>query len=231
MLCLLSDQNGNIYVSAGNVRRIDKNTGIITRIAGNDVYGYNGENVLADTTSITVPYAMGFDSHGNLYLAEGDNNRIRKIDSLGYIHTVVGTGMGGFNGDGFTDTTEIFLPEGVAFDSCDNLYFNDLQNFRIRKVTFNPNCSIIDTATIVSNLVPPSITILPNPAHNQMTVSGLSNTKSISIINALGQMLITKQVSTTQTTIDISGLKEGVYILSVKDLQTGVATRQKFIKE
>ena len=237
IVCLLSDKDGNIFVSAGNVRRIDALTSIITKIAGNNVFGYNGENVLADTTSIGVPYAMGFDYYHNLFLAEADNNRIRKIDSMGYIHTVVGTGIGGFNGDnGRSDTTKVYLPEGIAFDSCNNLFFIDLMNYRIRKVAFNPTCAPLvdttDTTNSIHNLAAQnSISIYPNPAKEQLTITGGSNAKDIAILNAVGQLVITQKSNSYKASVDISSLKYGLYFIVVKDPATGQKTTKRFLKE
>jgi hypothetical protein len=145
IMYLSSDKVGNIYISCGNVRKLNVSTGIITKIAGNDaVEGYTGENILADTSEIAYPFAMGFNENGELFLAERDNNRIRKIDTNGFLHTVAGTGIAGYTGDGSTAlSAEIDWPEGIAFDACGNLYFNDLENYRIREVVYNTGLATI----------------------------------------------------------------------------------------
>jgi uncharacterized protein (TIGR03437 family) len=75
------------------------------------------------------------DSNGNIYVADGNNNRIRKITPQGIISTVVGSGKGGFLGDGGQATkAEIFHPNDVALDRQGNLYISDGQTGRIRVV-------------------------------------------------------------------------------------------------
>ena len=78
------------------------------------------------------------DSAGNLYIADMNRQRIRKVDCNGIITTVAGNGTAGYNGDGFLATSaELNDPSGVALDSAGNLYVADAYNNRIRKVDTN----------------------------------------------------------------------------------------------
>jgi uncharacterized protein (TIGR03437 family) len=98
--------------------------------------------VAATASVVETPHGVAFDSAGNLYIAE--DNRIRKVDTSGTIHTIAGlvTSTPGFTGDGGPATAaEIFGPLGMVFDPAGNLYFADNQNQRIRK---------IDTGGIIS---------------------------------------------------------------------------------
>jgi uncharacterized protein (TIGR03437 family) len=82
------------------------------------------------------PYAVLFDSSGNLYISDSNNQRVREVVS-GTIKTVAGNGTAGFNGDGSSATasgTELNSPTGLAFDSSGNLYIADSDNFEVRKV-------------------------------------------------------------------------------------------------
>ena len=86
------------------------------------------------------------DSSGNLYIADTQNNRVRKVNSLGIISTVAGDGTFGYSGDGsWAVNAQITSPVGVAVDSLGNLYIGD-SNGVIRKVF--PNATI---ATIAGN--------------------------------------------------------------------------------
>ena len=127
--------NNNYYIADyGNarIRKIDSN-GIITTIAGKDVY--NGDNISASTAKINLPRNMAMDKNDNLYIAEQNSNRIRKIDSNGIITTVAGTGEAGYSGDGGAATSaKINAPRGVAVDNAGNIYISDRSNNRIRKV-------------------------------------------------------------------------------------------------
>ena len=76
------------------------------------------------------------DTAGNLFIADFDNFRIRKVTPGGVISTVAGNGTQGFSGDGGPATSaQLYSPTGVAVDTAGNLFIADLGNSRIRKVT------------------------------------------------------------------------------------------------
>src|SRR6478672_10976851 len=97
---LALDNAGNLYVNDNNyrLRKIDS-SGMISTIAGNGGYGYDGDNGLAVNATITQPHGIVFDGAGNLYFGDFSNYRIRKIDTAGIITTVAGTGTQGHFGD------------------------------------------------------------------------------------------------------------------------------------
>jgi sugar lactone lactonase YvrE len=132
------DLNGNTYITAGNQQRVFKidPSGILTVVAGAGSYGYNGDGITATTAELDYPTGVAVDSSGNIYIADQENHRIRKVDGTsGLISTVAGTGTAGYNGDGITAiTAELYYPEGVAVDSSGNIYIADEGNQRIRKV-------------------------------------------------------------------------------------------------
>jgi len=76
------------------------------------------------------------DGTGNLYIADSDNNRIRKVSPTGIITTVAGNGNAGYSGDGGPAAGGQFnTPTGLAIDSAGSLYIADYGNSRIRKVS------------------------------------------------------------------------------------------------
>jgi len=79
---------------------------------------------------------VALDTTRNLYIADTDNNRIRKVDhATGTITTVAGNGTQGFSGDGGPATSaQLHYPSGVALDTAGNLYIADVGNTRVRKV-------------------------------------------------------------------------------------------------
>jgi uncharacterized protein (TIGR03437 family) len=75
------------------------------------------------------------DRFGNLYLSDTSNHRVRKVDAAGLIHTIAGTGVAGWNGDGGPATAaQLNLPYGVAVDGAGNIYVADLGNNRVRRI-------------------------------------------------------------------------------------------------
>ncbi len=135
---LVMDGTGNLYFadpSAHRIRKIDSD-GIISNAAGNGSQGYIEDGVAAGTTRLNVPEDVAVDGTGNLYIADKENHRIRKVDAAtGVISTVAGTGTGGYSGDGdAASLAQLCYPSGVAVDGAGNLYIADTSNHRIRKV-------------------------------------------------------------------------------------------------
>ena len=136
------DKNGNVYIARRDnnvVSRIDLK-GNMTAYAGNGSAGYSGDGGKATEARLNVPAGLALDKRGNLYIADRNNHRIRKVDSRGNISTVAGTGTAGFNGDGGPATSaQLNHPSGIAFDKKGNLYFSDRSNDRIRMIDSNGN--------------------------------------------------------------------------------------------
>jgi sugar lactone lactonase YvrE len=146
------DYAGNQYIDDyGNdvFRKVAAATGIVTTFAGNGTEGYIGDNGPATSAEFNIDFAAGTDGIGNVYIADTNNNVIRKVNAVtgtavsGTIFTLVGvcctfqgTGLQGYNGDGILSyNAELFLPEGVASDGAGNIYIADYGNNRIREVS------------------------------------------------------------------------------------------------
>ena len=131
------DISGNLYIADYNnnrIRKMDTN-GIITTVAGKSGSGYSGDGGTATNSTLYYPEGVSCDTFGSLYIADMDNNRIRKVDTNGIITTVVGKGTAGYSGDGGTPTNaSLYHPFGVTCDTSGNLYIADTVNARIRKV-------------------------------------------------------------------------------------------------
>ncbi len=128
----------NMYICDGSNNRIRKvNTaGIITTIAGNGMQGFSGDSAQATSAELNNPFGVALDAFGNLYISDGSNNRIRKVNTIGIITTIAGNGTGGFSGDNGQDiAAEVSYPGGLTIDNANNLYFADVFNMRIRKIT------------------------------------------------------------------------------------------------
>jgi uncharacterized protein (TIGR03437 family) len=130
------DAAGNLYISdTGNSRIRRVSGGIITTIAGNGTMGYSGDGGPAASASLNQPLSVTLDAAGNYYIADTDNNRVRKVSAAGVITTVAGNGIAGFSGDGGSATgAELDFPGAVALDAAGALYIADAFNGRVRKV-------------------------------------------------------------------------------------------------
>ncbi len=138
------DSAGNIYIADiynHRIRKVDTN-GIITTIAGNGQGGFSGDGGSASQTSLYFPGGIAVDNAGNIYIADGSNYRIRKVDTNGIITTVVGNGQGCYSGIGNCGdggpATQVKLGNAydVAVDSVGNIYTpNNFYNI-IRKVSY-----------------------------------------------------------------------------------------------
>ena len=136
---IATDPRGNIYISHRSQNRIRKLSpnGTITTIAGNGIAGFSGDGVPALKSSLNFPAGLAFDK-GNLYVADRNNHRIRKIDSKGIISTVAGTGIPECcNDNGLAVEAHLHFPSDIDVDTEGNLYISDRSNNRIRKV--NPD--------------------------------------------------------------------------------------------
>ena len=135
---LAVDASGNIYIADGNnqrIRKVDAITGIITTVAGNGIAGYSGDGVLATNTQLNNPSYVAVDPTGNLYIGDGINYRIRKVDATtSMITTFAGNGTAGFSGDHGPATAAQVMASAIACDAFGNLYLSDAGNRRIRKV-------------------------------------------------------------------------------------------------
>ncbi|MFT4111200.1 choice-of-anchor D domain-containing protein [Silvibacterium sp.] len=134
------DSSGNIYIAdaANNVvREIAASTGIISTIAGTGSAGSSGDGGLATSAKLNYPLGVALDSAGNLYIADGGNNKVREVAaSTGIITTVAGTGTAGYSGDGGAATSaELYQPSDVKVDAGSNLYICDSYNNRLRVVS------------------------------------------------------------------------------------------------
>ncbi|MDX2306036.1 MAG: hypothetical protein NW226_24715 [Microscillaceae bacterium] len=138
-VAVLVDAQGNILVSDllnNRIRKIDAQTGIITTIAGNGDANYSGDGGNALNASLSSPFGLALDTQGNLYIADQNNNRIRKVNTqTGIISTVVGNGNFGFAPDGTPALlTPVNFPGSVRVDSDGNIFFTDLNSHQVRKV-------------------------------------------------------------------------------------------------
>jgi uncharacterized protein (TIGR03437 family) len=131
------DAAGNVYIADDGHHRIRKvdTSGIITTVAGNGQINFSGDGGAATGAALWRPSGVAVDAAGNLYIADTNNVRIRKVDTHGVISTVAGSGAIGNGGDGGLATkAALFYPMGVAVDGAGNIYIGDQNAYVVRKV-------------------------------------------------------------------------------------------------
>ncbi len=108
------------------IRKITVSTGIISTIAGTGSATYSGDGGPATSATLSYPHIVVLDSDDNLYVADRNNNVIRKItQSTGVISTIAGTGISGYSGDGGPATSATLnLPHGLALDAAGTNFFS-----------------------------------------------------------------------------------------------------------
>ena len=167
------DTLGNVYITDFQnqcIRKVVVSSGIITTIAGiGGAFGYQGDGGPSQAAMFMNPTTLSIDKNNNIYVADNDNNRIRKIDSkTGIIYTIAGSGKTLFNGNGLApEATNINLKlrggpldyPGIMIAANGDVYFSDVSNNLIRKVV-EPNKIAIPDPTLANP--PHKITIHQN---------------------------------------------------------------------
>jgi sugar lactone lactonase YvrE len=129
------DATNNVYVADSNNHRIRKITpgGVATTVAGTGVAGF--ADGAPTTAQFNTPTALAVDGLGNIFVADGLNYRVRRIDAVtGTVTTLAGTGTAGFN-DGPAATSVLNYVSGIAVAVNGDVLVADYQNHRIRKIS------------------------------------------------------------------------------------------------
>ncbi len=161
------DPTGNVYVSDwGNnvVRKID-NSGIINVFAGNHAPGFGGDGGPATSAYLLYPLGLACDSLGNVFISDGNNNRVRKVATSSIISTIAGGGSGGLGDGGLATNAKLSTPRGIAFDKSRNVYIVDVDYNRIRKVSY---CATPITISITG------LDTICRDSNNVLTANGAS---------------------------------------------------------
>ena len=211
------DGSGNLFIAdSGNnrIRKVDA-YGIITTVAGIGSYSYSGDGGPATNAGLSYPSGVAADASGNLFIADSNNGRIRKVDTYGIITTVAG---GGYSGDGGAATNASVAPSGVAVDAFGNLFIVDTDHAVIRQVALggfptlnlegvsaanageyqliitSPYGSVTSAVATVTVLLPPRAATATANLVNDFVVGatvtdggyGYTNTPTVSIIGGGG---------------------------------------------
>jgi len=223
------DKDNNLFIADdenSRVRRVDAGTDIITIIAGTGTPGFSGDGGQA-TAAEVIPGYLAVDVYGNLFIANG-SSKIRKVDPSGIITTFAGTGIMGYSGDnGSATDAQIYNPEGIAFDSCGNVYIADDANCRIRKITF-PKCHYLGVEN--ENNANLNLSIYPNPTYDQLNINNLKTPSTYHLLSIVGAAVQQGTLKEGNNTISILSIPNGMYMLEIIDEQKN-RTVNKIIKE
>ena len=144
------DANGNIYIADeynNRIRKVDSE-GIITTVAGmkrptlevgeeeeEEADENVGDHGPATSALLSRPTGVALDKEGNLYIADRNNHRVRKVNAEGIITTIAGMADEGFSGDeGPATSAQLDSPSGVAVDEGGYIFIADTGNNRIRQI-------------------------------------------------------------------------------------------------
>lgn len=141
------DRDSNVWIADylnGRIRKIDAQTGVITTEIGGGDRNYIGDNKLATRSRLKGPTSVFLDLNDNLWIADRDNYRVRKVDrNTGLINTMVGTGVRGDLGDGgLPSLAELYAPSSIFIHNINEheyLYIADVGTHKIRRVDFFRN--------------------------------------------------------------------------------------------
>jgi sugar lactone lactonase YvrE len=136
------DTAGNVYFADNNnsvIRKITVKTGKISTVAGDNNQGgtFSGDGSAATAAGLNNPERIALDAAGNIYIADQQNLRIRKVTAAtGIINTIAGNGLLGATGDGGAATSAALgYIKGITLDAAGNIYLADPTYHRVRKIT------------------------------------------------------------------------------------------------
>ena len=136
------DSANNIYIGAkAHCRKIDAVTGIISSVIGSGAIttlGFSGDGGPATLAKMNAGGGMFIDRHGDIYVSDFINRRVRKVPAAtGIINTIGGNGgFGLYNGDNiFATGACLNEPNNICIDTASNIYIADKSNNRIRKIS------------------------------------------------------------------------------------------------
>jgi uncharacterized protein (TIGR03437 family) len=148
---LAVDASGNLFITDTGNNRIRKvsNNGIISTVAGTGAKSFGGDGGQAASAFLNNPTGVAIDTSGNLYIADAQNNRIRRVSPSGIITTIAGNGTAAFSGDGGPAVAaSLDFPRGIALDASGNLLISD--NGRIREVLASQSAPSVNAGGIVN---------------------------------------------------------------------------------
>ncbi|HXP49711.1 MAG TPA: T9SS type A sorting domain-containing protein, partial [Bacteroidia bacterium] len=222
---IVCDKAGNLYVADYNnykIRHIVISTAMVTTLAGS---GTNGSTDGTGTAAkFNRPSGITYDGNGNLYVADRNNNEIRKIViSFALVSTYAGSTTHGTT-DGIATAARFYIPTGITYDGGGNLYVADYDNNRIRKIVLPNTYSVLVTdgngcvsgaSLNVTVNTTPTVTVSADVIGGTTICAGTNDTL---MANASGNGSFTYKWSTTGTNDTTLVRQGGNYTVTVTDV-------------
>ena len=134
----VSSKDGSLYIADFGSNRVLKvdTLGTVTTVAGTGIASYSGDGHAATSATLNSPSSVVIDPADNLYIADSENNAVRKVNSVSRnISTLAGNGTAFFGGDGFNaNLAGLYKPYSVYIDASGDLFIADRLDLRIREV-------------------------------------------------------------------------------------------------
>lgn len=225
-LGIVADHSGNLYVTDsgnGTIRKITS-TGSVTTFAG--TAGVTGSSDASGTLAkFSGPSGIAIDKNGNLYVADTNNDTIRKITSARLVSTFAG--MAGVSGatDGIGTSARFTTPYGVAVDSGNNIYVADSGNATVRKITGGQSVTTLaGTAGVTGALDGTGGAAQFNEPYG--IVVDIANTVYVtdSTSNTIRKITSTGIVTTFVGTAGVTGFLDGVGAAAQLNTPQGIAS-------
>lgn len=223
---LAVDAAGDIYVADSHnqrVRRIDAITGAIITIAGTGAPGFSGDTGSATQGTLSLPRGVSLDLQGNVFVADRENQRIRRIDSsTGAITTVAGDGTQSFAGDGGPPlSASLDSPRSTVVSPSGELVFADGANQRVREVSAGIVRTIAGLGTrapVTVELSGESETVFGGGSVSAAVRSAMSASGTVQLLDQTAGNSVIAQQTLTQgaATFDLSALTAGPHTLAAQ---------------
>ncbi|PQJ10805.1 hypothetical protein CJD36_012610 [Flavipsychrobacter stenotrophus] len=211
--CFIShNAKGELLIPGNGARRVRKvdTAGIINAFAGTGGGGSGGDGGPALTGTVGTCIGAACDDAGNVYITSTGTNIIRKVDTAGIITRTAGTGAMAYSGDNGPALLAEFNYINQVIPYNGDLYVVDMYNNRIRKIA-------LTTTSVDKNLGGNNIlTIFPNPAIDQITITANEKINDAIITDISGQIVASYHCTSTkeyQAKLNINTLAPGIYLV------------------